>query len=337
MRIALVCPYSLDQPGGVATHVLGLARWLVSAGHEAHVFAPGTRSVDAGVPVTLLGGSLALPFNGSVAHLGLDTRQARRAAELVAGFDVVHVHEPLTPGIAYRVARGAPRLVVTHHAAFEPGRLTSAVLRARAARLPRRVTLAVSPAAERLVGRGAGVSARVVPNAIALPEPPMRQEPRGDVVFVGRIAERRKGYRLFADLAGRIPEARFVAVGDGGSGAPRVNELGRLDDAGLGRVLERAAVLVAPNLFGESFGMVLVEALAHGASVVVSDLPAFRDVVDDPRVSGFFPVGDLDHAARLVRERLAAPADPALARGAAARFGWDVVGPQIIEAYRQAC
>ena len=337
MRVCLVCPYSLDHPGGVATHVLGLARWLRRNGAEAEVLAPGTGTVHTDVPLRLLGRSVPLPFNGSVAHLGLSPAQAAKAREISAGYDLVHVHEPLTPGLAYACARSADRLVVTHHASFEPGRALLRLLRARAARLPDRVTLAVSQAAARLVGDITGDAPHLVPNAIVLPErsdapqtvPPM-------VVFVGRIREPRKGYEVFADVARLVPEARFVAVGQGGRGAGGVEELGLLDDPALGRVLDGARVLMAPNLYGESFGIVLIEGLAHGAAVVASDLAAFRDVVDDPAVATFFPAGDAMAAAETLRARLSAPHDRDKARQVAERYSWDSVGPQVLEAYRRA-
>ena len=170
MRIALVTPYSLDVPGGVGTHVLGLARWLRDQGHDAFVVAPGERVVDAGVPVRLLGRATPLPFNGSTARLALSLSQARAARAAVATADVVHVHEPLTPGAAFAAARGGRPLVVTHHAAFAVGAL-GPVLRARAALLPRdRVSLAVSEAAAATARAATGVTPEVVPNAIELPD-----------------------------------------------------------------------------------------------------------------------------------------------------------------------
>ncbi|AQP47018.1 hypothetical protein BW730_05300 [Tessaracoccus aquimaris] len=337
MRVALVVPYSLDQPGGVATHALGLARWLRQEGHDATVIAPGTGDADLGVPVIRLGGSVALPFNGSVAHLALSPLQARSAIEAVRGFDVVHVHEPLTPGIGYAAARRAESLVVTHHAAFAASPLVAAALRRRASSLPPRVTLAVSDAAAALVSSVTGASPDVVPNAIALPPPPTgRPAGRPVVAFLGRLNEPRKGYDTFVDIAGRVDGADFVAIGPGGSGAHGVRELGALSDAAVGEWLAAASVLVAPNRFGESFGMVLIEALSRGAAVVASDLPSFRAVADRDDVAAFFPVGDPVTAATLVARRLAAPVDAAVAWGSVARFGWDVVGPRVIDAYRRA-
>ncbi|SHJ59058.1 phosphatidylinositol alpha-mannosyltransferase [Tessaracoccus bendigoensis DSM 12906] len=330
-------PYSLDVPGGVATHVLGLARWLQGRGHEPWVFAPGVGRVDAAVPVTLLGAAVALPFNGSVARLALRPSQSRALLAGLTGFDVAHVHEPLTPGVGFAAASRCPvPLVVTHHAAFTPRTPVTQLLRRRALRLPNRVSLAVSPSAAALVNTIGAGEPRIVPNAIELPTPPEARTGRPRVVFVGRLTERRKGYEAFVEAAGLVPEADFIAVGPGGSGAPKVTELGRLTDEALGEVLAGAAVLVAPNLFGESFGMVLVEALARGVAVVASDLPAFRAVASDADVVGFFPVGDVSAAVARIRERLAQPCDPFAAWRLARRFSWDVVGPHIEDAYQRA-
>lgn len=336
MKVALVVPYSLDVPGGVATHALGLARWLRDSGHRPHVFAPGRRDGDHGVPVTLLGAAVPLAFNGSVARLAVRPRQARELAKALAGFDLVHVHEPLTPGIGFAAAsRTRAPLVVTHHAAFTPRPPLTQILRGRAAQLPPRVSLAVSPTAAALVRAISAEEPMIVPNAISLPPPPEPRTGRPSVVFVGRLGERRKGYGLFVKAASRVPEADFIAVGPGGSGAKGVTELGRATDRELARVLGSASVLLAPNLFGESFGMILIEALAHGAAVVASDLPAFRAVATEP-AAAFFPTGDVGAAVALIRARLASPVDPATARESVRRFGWDEVGPIVERAYSRA-
>ena len=341
MRIALVTPYSLDVPGGVGTHVLGLARWLREEGHDAFVVAPGERVVDAGVPVRLLGRATPLPFNGSTARLALSLSQARAARAAVATADVVHVHEPLTPGAAFAAARSGRPLVVTHHAAFAVGAL-GPVLRARAALLPRdRVSLAVSEAAAATARAATGVTPEVVPNAIEVPDlstqrsasasRPAHGAGRPMVLFLGRD-EPRKGFPVFAEVARSGVDADFVAVGPT-TPRPGVSVLGAVSDAERARLLSAATVLVAPNLAGESFGLVLVEALAHGAAVLASDLPAFRAVVDDPAVARFFPPGAATAATAGLRELLATPPDPALTRAAAAPYAWDSVGPRVLRAY----
>ena len=377
MRVALVTPYSLDVPGGVGTHVLGLARWLRDQGHDPFVVAPGERAVDAGVPVRLLGRATPFSFNGSTARLAVSPHQARAARAAVATADVVHVHEPLTPGAAFAAARSGRPLVVTHHAAFQVGAL-GPVLRARAALLPRdRVSLAVSEAAAATARAATGVTPEVVPNAIELPDLSTRAASlrssrvaqgaegapsasasrlaqgaegapsasalraaqgaglsRPMVLFLGRD-EPRKGFPVFAALARSGVDAEFVAVGPT-TPTPDVSVLGAVSDAERTRLLSAATVLVAPNLAGESFGLVLVEALVHGAAVLASDLPAFRAVVDDPAVVRFFPPGDAAAGSAALRSLLAAPPDPTQARTAAAPYGWDVVGPRLLDAYARA-
>jgi len=334
VRVALLCPYSLDVAGGVGTHVLGLADWLAGEGQDPVVVAPGTR--EPSVPSVLLGGAVRLPFNGSTARLALGRGQVRAARRAVETADVVHVHEPLTPGVAFGVARTARRLVVTHHASFAPGPLVP-LLRARAALLaPDRVPLAVSRAAADTAAAATGTRPPVVPNGVVLQPPPTPRTGRPVVVFVGRLDEPRKGYALFARLAQQGLDADFVAVGRGGTGAEGVVEFGELADAARDALLARASVLVAPNRFGESFGLVLVEALGAGCAVVASDLPAFRDVVDDPAVATFFPPDDLAAATAALLARLADPADVHRARSVAERYGWDRVGPRVLAAYQEA-
>ena len=336
MKVALVCPYSLDQPGGVARHVLGLAGWLREHGHDARVVAPGTNPPGGPVPVTLVGRGVPLRFNGSVAHLALRPAQLRRALSAVTDADVIHVHEPLTPGLGFGVARRSPSLVVTHHASFDPGPL-SCPLRTVARLLPRRIALAVSAAAADTAEAVTGNRPDIVPNAIVLPPPPPAPRPEdAPVVFVGRGGEPRKGYPTFLQVAAAMPDTRFVAAGPGTVAADNVTALGQVTDAELSDLLGEAAVLVAPNGFGESFGMILIEALAHGAAVVASDLPAFRDVCDDPAVATFFPVGDVTAAVAAVRDRLWDPVDPERARRSVEAFTWDAVGPRIVDAYGRA-
>lgn len=326
-------PYSLDTPGGVGTHVRGLARWLRDRGHHVAVIAPGTTQPGAGE--ILLGRAVDLPFNGSVAQLALRPAQARRAVAAIETADVVHVHEPLTPGIAFAAARAARALVVTHHASYTPGPLAP-LLRLRSAVIRPAVRIAVSEAAADTAECATGHRPHVIPNAIELPPSPAPRAHPPVVAFLGRLDERRKGYAVFTGLAGRIPGVELVAIGPGGRGAAGIRELGVLSDSARARELGRASVVVAPNLFGESFGLILIEALAHGATLAASDLPQFRSVVTDPALVSWFRPGDTDAAVAAVADQLSRGVGPALAWGYAGRFGWDSVGPDLLAAYRQA-
>ncbi|HMR49118.1 MAG TPA: glycosyltransferase family 4 protein [Arachnia sp.] len=333
MRIALVCPYNLDRPGGVATHVLGLARWLSAEGHEATVIAPGT-TAPVGVRALLLGPTRDFRFNGSVAQLAVSADQRAAAARSVEGFDVVHVHEPLTPGAAYAAARAARRLVVTHHAAFSVPLPVRGVLRGRARRLGPRAAIAVSEAARRTAWEATGLEPVVLPNAIPLPSAlPVERADIPKVAFLGRRDDPRKGYPLFERLTRGGAPAEFLAIGPGGPVGDGVRDLGVLSDEELARTLRGVAVVVAPNRGGESFGLVLIEALAAGCTLVVSDLPAFRDVVGGDPVAYWFAPGDHAAAAAALGSALARPADPAAARRAAGRYSWEHIGPKIVEIY----
>ncbi len=333
LHIALVLPYCLDSPGGVAQHVLGLARWLIQRGHHVQVIAPGTRPVDEAFPVHLLGGATPLRFNGSTAELALSRGQAKAALALVAKADVAHVHEPLTPGVGHAVARASQPLVVTHHAAFSQG--LARCVRPLGRRLPRRVAIAVSQAAADTAYAATGRRPRVVPNGIELPKAPSGQRDE-TVVFIGRRDDPRKGYAHFGRLARSIPHARFVAVGPGHRTELAVEELGLISDESKHDVLGRARILVAPHTFGESFGVTIVEALAYGCAVVGYGLASFRAVVDDPSVSTWVPIGDLHALREGVVHRLARPIDPVQAWRSAAPFSWDDVGPRVEDAYRAA-
>ncbi|WP_297742025.1 glycosyltransferase family 4 protein [uncultured Tessaracoccus sp.] len=335
MKIGIVCPYSFDQPGGVGTHVRGLAHWLRKQGHEVLVVAPGTGSPEPGE--VLVGDSVPLRFNGSTAHLALTRAQARRAISVLREADVVHVHEPLTPGLAFAVARNCRPLVVTHHAKFAPGPLAS-VLRMRSAMIGPRVSIAVSDGAAATALAATGNRPEVIPNGIILPDETRKPSPSLPVVLcIGRRDDARKGYRVFEAMAERMShEARFVTLGPGRMSSPHVAEYGTVTEVERDAWLHEASVLVAPNTFGESFGVILVEALSHGCGVVASDLPTFRAVADDPRCTSWFPPGDVEAAVAALRQRLAMGSDASTARTLAARYTWERIGPRVVAAYEQA-
>lgn len=310
MRVGIVCPYSFAVPGGVQNQVLGLAAALMAAGHEAFVLGPGTvpegidlHGLDPG-RITSAGRTLAIPFNGSVARVGIGPGTAGRVRRWVAAVrpDVLHVHEPVTPSVALAALRVSPvPVVATFHAAVDNSNLLRAAGRVFAADLGRVAEVtAVSQTAASVVVRHLGLLPTIVPNAVfAADFAPVDvtghagdgQSPaawRGGagprITFLGRLGEPRKGLQvLLAALPAvrrAMPQAEVVVAGAGEATLPGdVRAVGSITDSARNDLLRATDVFVAPNLGRESFGLILVEALAAGAGVVASDIPAFRDVL----------------------------------------------------------
>jgi len=298
MRIGIVCPYSLSVPGGVQAQVLGLARELRLRGHEARVLGP----CDGPPPepfVTPLGDSLPLSANGSIAPLAPDPSAALRTLQVLADeqFDVIHIHEPLAPGPTSTalMMHSAPT-VGTFHAAG-----TSAsyrILRPALTRLIRRIDhkVVVSKDALVLVQSHLGGDYEVLFNGVELDAirsvVPWRREPttspaRPAVFFCGRH-EDRKGLRVLIEAVVRANLDVDVWIGSDGPDTAeltmitaddgRFQWLGRVTDNEKFARLRTADVFCAPSLRGESFGVVLIEAMAAGTAVVASSLDGYRNV-----------------------------------------------------------
>lgn len=311
MRVALVCPYSLSVPGGVQSQVLGLARALGRLGHDSVVIAPvdGSLSEEPGSEVVGVGRSLPVPANGSVARLSITPLAAARTVRALRRFapDVVHIHEPLAPGPTWAALSRLGVKVGTFHRA---GGVSGASLLAPAARaLASRLTVrtAVSEEARSTAEALVGGEYRIVGNGVEIERftdgtPVAQTGAEAGVLFVGRH-ERRKGLDVlleaFARLDPAVP-ARLWVVGEGPQTAElrarsgrddRVVWLGRLDDGDLATWMRRADVLCAPARGGESFGIVLVEAMAAHTLVVASDIPGYSAVISSHGV--LVPPGDV--------------------------------------------
>ena len=293
MRVALVSAYDLAVPGGVQGQVLGLARALGAAGHEVVVIAPGIGGAGqtAGLDLVTVGRSHLVPANGSRAPVAPTPAAMRRARRAVAasGADVVHVHEPLVPGpaLAATCTRDAPVLGTFHRARASTGYIVYGHALARFVhRLDDRVAVS-EMAAETLRSAVGPCEVAILGNAVdldrfAAAEPAPTTAPT--VLFVGRI-EHRKGLAVLLEAFGGLPgDLRLRIVGDGpgaaalrrGAADGRLEWLGAVSDEELTRQLAAADVLVAPSLGGESFGVVLLEAMAAGTAVVASDIPGYR-------------------------------------------------------------
>jgi phosphatidylinositol alpha-mannosyltransferase len=318
VRIGMVCPYSLTLPGGVQGQVLALARVLRGQGHEVRVLGPADGPPpDAGV--TPLGNSVPLAANGSIAPLAPDPACALRTIRALADedFDVVHLHEPLTPGpcLTALLAAGSP-IVGTFHAAGVSAayRWLGPFLRPMIKRVDRR--FAVSPDARDLAARYLGGHYELVGNGIDVPRfakaTPMGTEGR-TIFFVGRH-EQRKGLTVLIDAMASLPDdVRLWVAGDGPETArlrdltardPRIEWLGRVDDEELAVRMASADVFCAPSLHGESFGVVLLESMAASTPVVASDLPGYRNVARPDLEALLVPPGDAPALATALRRVL---------------------------------
>ncbi len=287
MKVALVSPYGLDHHGGVQDQVLRLARWLREAGHEATVAAPaaGEHGID-------LGPTVRVPANRSRAPLCLDPRAVGRARRAVAGADVVHLHEPFMPVVGPGLLwADTPPTVGTFHA--DP---SAAVRRlygwARHALAPfaDRLAVATAPSEQARSAIAPFVNARLVPNGIdvAAYRVDVERHPRR-VTFVGRD-EPRKGLATLLEAWRAVEHAELVVMGTSGNDRPGVRFMGRVTEEEKRRLLAGAAIHCAPNLGGESFGLVVAEGMAAGCAVVASDIPAFSAVLGGAGVT--VPAGD---------------------------------------------
>jgi len=318
LRVGLIAPYSLSVPGGVQAQVIGLARELRRHGHEARVLGP----CDGPPPesfVTPLGNSLPTAANGSIAPLAPDASAALRTIRALRDeqFDVLHVHEPLAPGptMTTLLVRGAP-LVGTFHAA---GASTSyRVFKPLLARAIRNidVKVVVSKDALALVKSHLGGEYRVLFNGVDIATiANARTIPATapTIFFCGRHEER-KGLAVLLEAFQKLPrDARLWIASDGPDGPAlrakydddnRITWLGRIDEAEKWGRLRGASVFCAPSLHGESFGVVLIEAMAAGTPVVASGLDGYRNVATDGVDSLLVEPGDANALASALARAL---------------------------------
>ena len=360
MRIGMVCPYSFDVPGGVQAHVLQLAEVMSARGHQVSVLAPVAAQTSLPDYVVSVGKAVPIPYNGSVARLRFGPVTYRKVKKWLAdgNFDVLHLHEPGAPSLsllALDIAEG-PIVATFHTSATKSVALSvlGGMLRPRFEKIVGRI--AVSDLARRWQMESLGSDAVEIPNGVdvdffaSAPLLDGYPRPGKTVLFLGRYDEPRKGMATLLaampKVVERFPDLQLLIVGRGDEDELRsqasgfvdhLRLLGQLDDAGKSAAMRSADVYCAPNTGGESFGIVLVEAMAAGTAVVASDLDAFRRVLQDGEAGRLVPIEDGDALAEAL---IAVLADDALREGyvvaggeAVRRYDWSVVASQIMRVY----
>jgi phosphatidylinositol alpha-mannosyltransferase len=364
VRIGIVSPYSFDVPGGVQNHIIDLAEALIGLGHQVSVLAPADEDADLPPFVVAAGRAVPLPYNGSVARIAFGPVSTARVRRWLSRgqFDVLHVHEPMTLSLsllAVLSARGP--VVATFHTSITRSRALSAaqgLLQLVSEKITARI--AVSELARKTQVEHLGGGAVEIPNGVAVarfasaaPLPGWPGE-GGTLGFLGRFTEPRKGFNLlgaaYASLAPLRPGLRLLVAGPGDRRElydqipsplhDRVEFLGLVSEPDKARMLRSVDIYVAPNTGGESFGMILTEAMAAGATIAASDLDAFRRVLDGGRAGALFPTGDPAALTALLNDLLTDPvrrADLAThARTAVAAFDWPSVANRVLEVYATA-
>jgi phosphatidylinositol alpha-mannosyltransferase len=362
LRIGIVCPYSWDVPGGVQNHIRDLAEFLLNNGHHVEVLAPATESADLPEYVVSAGRAVSIPYNGAVARVlfGVGANSRVRSWINDGDFDLLHLHEPAIPSLSLLACwAGEGAMVGTFHAAAKYQKAIVAIgpiLEPVIEKLSARI--AVSESARLTLTAHLETDAIVIPNGIYADnyrDGSSRSEWTGNTIgFLGRFEEDRKGLPVLLDalpiISRFIPDIRVLIAGPGDSEEVlekvdpqlrnRVEFLGKISESDKTDFLASVSLYIAPNTGGESFGIILAEAMAGGAAVVASDIPAFADVLGNGEFGALFESENSESLAKVIIDlvRDDSKRKDLAAAGAvhAQRFDWSQVGEEIFEVYELA-
>ena len=362
LRIGLVCPYGWDTPGGVQSHVRDLAEYLISKGHYVSVLAPVINEENIPEYVTSAGKPIAIPYNGAVARVLFGPIAFARVRQWISNgnFDLLHLHEPAIPSISLLACWAAEGpMVGTFHAAakrqkaiFAIGPILEPVIEKLTARI------AVSEAARETLTEHLETDAVVIPNGIYADryrDGEIQAKWSGNTIgFIGRFEEPRKGLSVLLDalpiIARFAPDVRVLVAGPGDEKEVsenidpqlrhRFEFLGRISEKEKADFLSSVAIYVAPNTGGESFGIILAEALAGGATVLASDIPAFDSLLGHGQFGALFESENPQDLAKvaidLLRDDEKRRELSRKGKDYAQRFDWDVVAEDIYSIYEMA-
>ncbi len=373
LRVGIICPYSMEYPGGVQFHILDFAEELMERGHHVEVLAPGRRTKDMPLWVHTIGTSFSIKYNGSVAHLSYFGAVGMRVRRWIrqGKFDIVHLHEPEVPSLPHKALKPGfrhPPYVATFHSSFDHYPKALEVfhdyLHKRSFAISQAVCVSESSWKVAQHYLDDTIPVRIIPNGVqtrffaeAEPNPAWKGTTSAPTIgFLGRMGEERKGFRVYAEAMRHIlkfyPHARFLCAGDGEQAARKilhgidptlvdhVEFLGRISDDDKARFYKSLTLYIAPQTGGESFGIVLVEAMAAGCPVVASDLPAFKAVSDNGKAANLFLAGQSKSLAQNVIGLLAnyPVLEEMSERGVkrASKYEWDRVDVELLSVYADA-
>jgi len=364
LNIGIVCPYGWDTPGGVQIHIKELSEWLIRKGHSVSVLAPV--SDDSSVIdryVISAGRPVPIPFNGSVARVLFGPLASSRVKQWIekGNFDLIHIHEPAIPSIgllAGLASEGA--LVATFHASTAKFRAFNAIVTPLDPLIERiSGKIAVSEIARETLKERFNTEAVVIPNGIHIEK---FQKPQANsswsgglkIGFLGRFNESRKGLEVIVGalpkVISRFPDVEVLVAGPGDieSASKKIPAnlkrhfrfLGPLSEEDKVSFLKSLTVYVAPNTGGESFGIILAEAMAAHTPIVASDLPAFRALLEDEKYGLIFKSEDFESLSKSLIDLLEHPEKRALlARNGyekAKTLDWEPVASKILNVYELA-
>ncbi len=362
LAIGIVCPYGWDTPGGVQNHVRDLAEFLINAGHRVSVLAPAIDESQLPPYVVNAGKPISIPYNGAVARVLFGPIAFARVRQWIQNgkFDILHLHEPAIPSISLLACWAAEGpMVGTFHAAAKHQKVIYAIgpiLEPAIEKLSARI--AVSEAARLTLTNHLDTDAVVIANGIyakRYANGVRRDKWSGNTIgFIGRFEEPRKGLHVLFDalpiVARFAPDVKLFVAGPGDSSEieksinpelrHRIEFLGKISEAEKADFMSSIAIYVAPNTGGESFGIILAEALAGGACVVASDIPAFDSLLGGGKYGALFASEDSTDLAKTIIDLLRdEPKRKELARKGkdhAQIFDWDVVAQEIFSIYEMA-
>ena len=364
LNIGMVCPYGWDTPGGVQIHIKELAEHLIALGHSVSVLAPVSDElaiseswlVPAGRPIPV-------PYNGAVARILFGPLASSRVKQWISthSFDLLHVHEPVIPSLSLLASWAAEGPVVaTFHAAANKQKAVYAIgpiLEPVIEKLTAKI--AVSEMARSTLKDHFDTEAIVIPNGVdasKFHDPSYKLEWKlpHTIGFIGRFDEPRKGLEILLEamreIVRKVPDVRLLIAGPGDEAAltkgipqellPHVTLLGRLSEEDKVKFFHSITLYVAPNTGGESFGIILAEAMASGTPIVASDIQAFKDLLQNGESGTLFNSEDSLDLSRKVIELMHDEAKRQwfTERGVARSrdFDWSTVALDVVDVYEMA-